>query len=114
MPHSSGKSLRPPPHRFSIHARLSYHLAREGWLLLNLAAVKNPSQRVLRENITNNRGIAFREHVVPEGTTRFHGIAAPAGDLEILYTAEVERDIVAATGSRNLPEPTLVDLPARA
>jgi len=101
----------PTTHRFSIRTRLSYHLGQEGWLLLNMVAAKYASQRVLRESVWNNLGIAFREHVVPEGTTRFHGIAAPPGDLEILYEAEVERDISAATGPRNLPECPLVDLP---
>ncbi len=98
-------------HRFSISTRLCYNLSQDGWLLLNMAAVKNASQRVLRENVTNNHGILFREHVVPEGTTRFHGIAAPAGDLEIVYEAEVERDIAAARGPQNLTESLLVDLP---
>lgn len=98
-------------HRFSIHTRLCYNLSQDGWLLLNMAAVKNASQRVLRERVSNNHGIRFREHVVPEGTTRFHGIAAPAGDLEIIYEAEVERDIAAAKGPRHLTESLLVDLP---
>jgi len=98
-------------HRFSISTRLCYNLSQDGWLLLNMAAVKNSSQRVLRESVTNNHGIGFREHVVPEGTTRFHGIAAPAGDLEIVYEAEVERDIAAARGPQNLTESLLVDLP---
>ena len=97
-------------HRFSIRTRLNYRLSGEGWLLLNIAAARNVSQRVLLENIRNNRGIPFREHVAPEGATRFHGIAAPDGDLEILYEAEVERDIVDAD-SKELAECALVDLP---
>ena len=101
----------PTTHRFSIDARLCYQVSQEGWLLLNMAAAKNASQRVIRESIRNNHGIAFREHIVPEGTTRFHGIAAPSGLLEIIYEAEVERDIAAATGPRDISETPLIDLP---
>ncbi len=111
MPHPTGKSIRPTTHRFSIRTRLGYLAEQEGWLLLNMAAVKTASQRVLRESVSNSLGIKFREHVVPEGTTRFHGIAAPAGDLEIFYEAEVERDISPDHGLRNPPESPLVDLP---
>lgn len=77
-----------------------------------MAAVKTAAQRILRESVSNSRGIKFREHVVPEGTTRFHGLAAPAGGLEVFYEAEVERDITAGHGSRNPPESPLVDLPS--
>ena len=101
----------PTTHRFSIDTRLCYQVSQEGWLLLNMAAAKNASQRVIRESIRNNHGIAFREHIVPEGTTRFHGIAAPSGLLEIIYEAEVERDIAAATGPRDISETPLIDLP---
>ena len=83
----------PTTHRFFIRARLRYQLSQAGWLLLNMAAMKAPSQRVIRESVQNNLGIPFREHQVPMSTTRFHGIAAPAGPLEIAYETEVERDI---------------------
>ena len=101
----------PTPHRFSIRAQLCYQLSVDGWLLLNMAAAKNASQRVIRESIRNNHGIPFREHIVPDVKTRFHGIAAPAGDLEIIYEAEVERDLDRATGPRTISETALIDLP---
>lgn len=101
----------PKTHRFSVRTRLNYHIEQEGWLLLNMAAAKLPSQSLLRESATNNHGIAFSERVVPEGTTRFHGIAAPAGDLEISYDAEVVREIGGTTEPGNLSEALLIDLP---
>ena len=71
----------PTTHRFSIHAQLRYRLAQDGWLLLNIAPVERPSQKVVHENIRNNRGIPFRDLSAPKGTTRLHGIAVPAGNL---------------------------------
>lgn len=101
----------PTTHRFSIRTQLSYQLSEKGWLLLNLAAVETPTQRVLGESIRNNHGIAFREHEVFKNTTRFHGIAAPAGLLDISYEAEVERDISGFSGAEACSESPLIDLP---
>lgn len=101
----------PMTHRFFISARLRYQLSQEGWLLLNIAAKKGPSQRVVRESVGNSRGIAFREHAVPLATTRLHGIAAPAGPLEISYEAEVERDLAGQTEHEDMAESSLIDLP---
>lgn len=98
-------------HRFHLSLHLRYALAQEGWLLLNLAAMKFPNQRILRENVQNNHGIPFREHPVPCGTTRFHGLAAPAGSLEISYEAEVERDIAFNKPQADMPESVLIDVP---
>jgi transglutaminase-like putative cysteine protease len=101
----------PTTHRFFIRTRLSYQLSQAGWLLLNMAAIKAPSQRVIRESVENNLGIAFREHQVPRSATRFHGIAAPAGPLEISYEAEVERDIAGSTKHEDMAESPLIDVP---
>ena len=101
----------PTIHRFSIHATLRYHLTQEGWLLLNMAAIECPSQRVVRENIRNDRGLPFRDYFAPRGTTRLHGIAAPAGNLEITYEAEVEREISKPAKKPDLSEVLLLDLP---
>lgn len=98
-------------HQFSIRTRLSYQLGEEGWLLLNLAAIETPAQKILSESIRNNHGIAFRKHAVPKNTTRFHGIAAPAGLLDISYEAEVERTISGPSLADDCPESPLIDLP---
>lgn len=101
----------PKTHRFSIRTQICYHLEREGWLLLNMAATQTSSQRVLRESVGNNHGIPFRELIGPKCTTRFHGVAAPAGNLEIFYEAEVERCIAAHAEQANIQESPLIDLP---
>jgi transglutaminase-like putative cysteine protease len=101
----------PLRHRFSVRTRLGYQLSHDGWLLLNLAVIESDSQRVVRESIRNNHGIPFREHAVLKNTTRFHGIAAPAGELEISYEAEVERDVVNFPESDACAESPLIDLP---
>ncbi len=98
-------------HRFSISTHLSYQVAREGWLLLNMAAIRCPSQRVISETAHNSRGIAFHAHAVPDGTTRFHGLPAPAGDLDIFYQAVVERELADTQHHKTDEEIPLIDLP---
>lgn len=79
--------------------------------MLNLAAIESPAQKILSECVSNNCGIAFREHDVPRNKTRFHGIAAPAGLLEIFYEAEVERCIAGFPEAEASQESPLIDLP---
>jgi transglutaminase-like putative cysteine protease len=98
-------------HRFSIRTRLCYQLDQDGWILLNVAAARSPRQRVLRERLGNAAGIEFREKEVPDGTTRLHGLAISAGECEISYDAEIERDIAPEVHDTNLPESPLIDLP---
>lgn len=98
-------------HRFLIQTRLCYRLSQEGWLLLNVAPIESSSQRVVRESVRNSLGLAFRAHGVSKGTTRFHGIAVPAGALEISYEAEVERDIEGPRAGEACRESPLIDLP---
>ncbi len=98
-------------HRFSIKSQLRYRLDQDGWLLLNLAAASSPFQKVLSESVENNQGIAFREHEAQQGVSRFHGLAAPAGDLEITYQAEVERTVFVSEPAFDVPESLLIDLP---
>jgi len=104
---------RPPrtTHRFQISTRLAYQLAQDGWLLLNVAATRGATQRVVSENISNSLGAAFREQAVPEDASRFHGLSVPAGDVEIVYTAVVERDITDYVSSEVEVESPLIDLP---
>ncbi|MEX1118515.1 MAG: transglutaminase family protein [Terrimicrobiaceae bacterium] len=99
-------------HRFSIKSRLRYRLDQDGWLLLNLAAASSPFQTVLSERVENNRGIAFREHKAHWGVSRFHGLAAPAGDLEITYEAEVMRTVFESSPCTDVHESLLIDLPS--
>lgn len=98
-------------HRFSIQTTLRYHLQAEGWLLLNMAACKSPSQRVVREVIKTNLGLDFKEQVTPNDLTRFHGISAPAGKLEITYDADVDRDVHISDKPWSPHECALVDFP---
>lgn len=98
-------------HRFSIRTRLRYLLDQDGWILLNVAAAKSARQRVLRESIWNSSGTAFREKEVPDGMTRLHGLAVRAGEWNVSYEAEIERDIAPETGHPCLPESPLIDLP---
>ena len=102
----------PAAHRFSVHTQLRYHLAQDGWLLLNIAPIIAPSQKVVRERIENSLGIPFRDNCSSTGTNRLHGIAAPAGNLEITYEAEVEREISKPARMADLSESLLIDLPA--
>jgi len=97
-------------HVFKVSTKLLYDLSQPGWILLNVAVNKSAAQRVVRERLTSNAAAQFREHSVPEGTTRFHGIAAPAGLLEVVYAAEVQRD-VADRLDENPVEKSLIDLP---
>lgn len=101
----------PLTHRFSIRTNLSYQLSEPGWLLLNMAAIRCPSQRVIRESTRNSLGLPFHAHPVPDGTTRFHGLAAPAGRLDINYEAEVEREVAGTQRERFPSESPLIDLP---
>ncbi|MFZ4778505.1 MAG: transglutaminase-like domain-containing protein [Terrimicrobiaceae bacterium] len=101
----------PRTHRFSISTRLQYHLSQEGWLLLNMAATRCASQRIIWESVRNSLDIPFHSQAVPEGTSRFHGIAVPAGDLEISYDAEIERDIAGSRNHADMPESLLIDVP---
>jgi len=98
-------------HRFSIKTTLRYQLNAEGWLLLNMAASKSPTQRVVREVITNSAGITFNEQISDDGATRFHSLKAPAGHLEINYDADVEREVHVSDQPWNPHESPLVDLP---
>jgi len=98
-------------HRFFIKSSLRYRLDQDGWLLLNLAAARSPFQKVLSEHVENNKGIPFREHEAQQGVSRFHGLASPAGDLEITYEAEVERTVFASEPTTDIPESLLIDLP---
>jgi transglutaminase-like putative cysteine protease len=101
----------PTTHRFSIRTRLTYQLSEPGWLLLNLAVSGTPSQKLLKEEISNNLGLAFRENDGSKMKTRFHGVAAPTGLLEILYEAEVEREIADTSETNACSESRLIDLP---
>lgn len=98
-------------HRFSIKSSLRYRLDQDGWLLLNLAAASTPFQNVLSERVGNNKGLPFQEHEAQRGVSRFHGLASPAGDLEITYEAEVERTVFASEPTTDIPESLLIDLP---
>ena len=98
-------------HRFSINTQLRYHLTQDGWLLLNVAPIECLSQRIVSESISNSRGLPFRDFIAPKGTSHLHGIAAPAGNLEITYEAEVEREIFKPATKQDLNEALLIDLP---
>lgn len=99
-------------HQFSIQSRLRYCLEQDGWLLLNLAAINSPFQKVLQERVVNSQGRAFIEHEAKEGVSRFHGLAARSGELEITYEAEVERTVFSTIPHPDVPESLLIDLPA--
>lgn len=90
---------------------LKYQGEGGGWLLLNLAAAKTGCQRVVRESLRDGGNIGFREQVARDGAVRFHGIAAPNGELVVNYEAEVERDEVPFDAEWCPPEVALVDLP---
>ena len=97
-------------HRFRISARLRYLLHQEGWLLLNMAATNGRTQRVVSEALSNSQGLAFHNHEGPPDSSRFHGLAAAAGPLEVVYQADVERDI-AEHQEKEAAEGALIDLP---
>ncbi|MGF1657143.1 MAG: transglutaminase family protein [Verrucomicrobiales bacterium] len=99
-------------HQFSIHADLRYNVEVEGWLLLNITAGRCGAQEVIHESLTTNAGSDFQERIAPDGTTRFHGINVPVGNLKIEYQAEVTRSESEFTGSWEPQEESLVDLPA--
>lgn len=101
----------PATHRFQVRSELCYQVSEEGWLLLNMAATRGVSQRVLSESARNNFGLAFRETPVPAGASRFHGLAVPVGSLNIVYEAVVERTIADYTASEIIGESPLIDLP---
>ena len=98
-------------HRFSIQTQLSYQLSQDGWILLNMAVMSSPSQRIVSEKAWNSLGKCFREQTASSDSTRFHGLAAPAGDLEVFYEAEVESDVARSGDLSELPESALIDLP---
>lgn len=98
-------------HRFEISTRLGYQLSQDGWLLLNVAATKGETQRVVSESIWNSLGVEFREQPVPEDASRFHGLPVPTGDVEIVYKAVVERDITDYSITDADAESPLIDLP---
>jgi len=98
-------------HRFSVKARLQYQVHLEGWLLLNIAAGKCGAQDVAHERLTSSSCSDVLEKLAPDGSTRFHGIRAPAGVLEVLYEAEVTRHETGFRGSWKPWEGSLVDLP---
>lgn len=79
--------------------------------MLNIGAIATAAQRVVRENVGNNLGVAFSVHETPRNTARFHGIAAPPGLLEISYEAEVTRDAVDCPATEACFECPLIDLP---
>ncbi len=98
-------------HHFSISSHLRYEAQGEGWLLLNLAVMRVPNQRVIKESLTNNRGISINEQTNRGGITRFHGLTVPTGPIEIMYEAEVERTLHADNDNTSPAEVRLVDLP---
>lgn len=99
-------------HEFQIRCRLHYQFETAGWLLLNVAAGNNSSQRVLSESFRNTAGIAIVERPDLGGAGRFHALTAGPGSLEIAYDAVVARDVQLHDSSWNPSECQLLDLPA--
>jgi len=97
-------------HRFSVQTRLSYQFLQDGWLLLNVAAIRNLTQTIVHEELTNSLDADFVEKGTLLGGTRFHGLSVPAGPLEVSYTAEVEKQVELVEAA-DPPEAPLVALP---
>lgn len=76
--------------RFQIGCRLSYELPSPGTLVFNVHAVDCANQRVLQERFDATPGATCDEWDDPATRNRFVRVNAPAGLLEINYSANVE------------------------
>jgi hypothetical protein len=99
-------------HKFRVRTELHYNVLQDGWLMLNIGAAQCAGQRVVEEKLTNNIGGNFKEQFAADGSTRFHGISVPAGQLDINYDLVVNRLEDTFSGPWSPWEVSLVDLPA--
>ena len=76
--------------RFQVGCRLSYALSAPGTLVFNVHAINCANQRVLQERFDAPAKVSCDEWADPVTRNRFVRINAPAGLLEIGYSATVE------------------------
>ena len=76
--------------RFEVGSRLSYELSAPGTLVFNIHAIHCVNQRVLEDRFEASPGASCDEWADPATRNRFVRINAPAGLLEINYSAHVE------------------------
>jgi len=99
-------------HQFRVRTELRYEVQQEGWLMLNISAARCAGQRMVEEKLTNNRGSHFQEQIAANGSSRFHGLSVPVGQLTIGYELVLERLEDTFSSAWTPWEANLVDLPA--
>jgi transglutaminase-like putative cysteine protease len=82
--------------RFVIDCEITYEVAAETTLILNIEAQRTEHQRILRETLTLPQGVSGEAHEVPETGNRYRRMTLPVGSHNIVYSAEVETSPVLA------------------
>jgi transglutaminase-like putative cysteine protease len=79
--------------RFSVGCRLSYRVTgNETGFMLNIQPARLERQIVLEERLSLTPELPVESYVMPESGNRYLRFAAPTGELEVDYRAEVELD----------------------
>ncbi len=99
-------------HSFEISTQLSYNATQPGWILVNVAAMRAPGQKIVSENFHAENATDFSELKGEPGTSRFHRVTCQGGPVTISYQARVERDSFQSDAHPQMQETRLVDLRA--
>jgi transglutaminase-like putative cysteine protease len=82
--------------RYKLGCDLSYELKGPTVFIFNLEVAKLQRHQDLRERLVITPDAALRTYVVPDVHNRYFSLLAPAGPLNVSYTAEVTLDVFRA------------------
>lgn len=75
---------------YRVGCTLTYEVQEPSTLILNIAAMRAERQRIASESLVITPEVPSEEHVESRTNNRYHRFLAPAGDLVVRYTAQVD------------------------
>lgn len=82
--------------RFSVGCEIGYELQAPSTLIFNIEAMAGGRQRILSERLTLSPGLTADEATAGDTGNRYRRLTAPAGEINLHYTAEIELEPVHA------------------
>lgn len=78
--------------RFSVGCEISYDIIDTSTLIFNIEAMRGGRQRVISEQLVITPNLPADEKTAEESGNRYLRLTAPAGQLRLRYSAEIELD----------------------
>ncbi len=78
--------------RFTVGCEIGYDIKESATLIFNIQAMRGGRQRVLSEKLTITPDLAADEKTAGETGIRYLRLTAPAGKVQLRYSAEIELD----------------------